>query len=179
MTTIIRTLAAVSLVAVLPLLAQDSPKNKDEKKEKAPPAKQYTHAGNSAGKVVSLEDGKLTITVKMKSGRRTQDEKVDFDVAEDAKYRILNLPERLDEKHKPIPYTAQEKAKLRGPDTKLPGYTAESSAVKKGQMVEVTLGKLKPAPGTPRKKPGEEADKPVVTMIVILAEEVRPMDKKK
>ena len=86
-------------------------------------------------------------------------------------------------RHRP----ADEKHKLKGDDPKLPGYTAELSALTRGQVLELHLGRVK---GTPPKKPAagekdksgvkdktaaKDKDKPidrdlVVTMVVIMTE---------
>jgi hypothetical protein len=90
----------------------------------------------------------------------------------DMKVRVLQLPLDFDEKGKPKKYTAKELKELKG-DPKLPGYTAEPDSLRANQTVLVYLvGKKKPAP-----KKGEELDKdalednkPIIRMIVILAE---------
>jgi hypothetical protein len=67
----------------------------------------------------------------------------DFDIqgGDDAKVRLQDLPVRLDEKGNPKPYTADEKKDLKGTDTKLPGYNADWTDLKIGQIVKVTLSK--------------------------------------
>jgi hypothetical protein len=67
----------------------------------------------------------------------------DFDIqgGDNAKVRLQDLPTRLDEKGNPKPYTADEKKDLKGTDSKLPGYNAEWTDLKVGQIVKVTLSK--------------------------------------
>lgn len=149
---------------------------KTDKKPAAPLPPQYSKAGSIVGKVSSMEDNTIAIDVRVRAARGYRNERVEYTLAEDIKYRTLLLPERSDDKDKRVPLSSQDKAKLRGPDPKLPGYTAEASAVKKGQMVELVLGHLK-SPGVPVKRKSDEM--PVVTMLTILSEDPRANEKKK
>jgi hypothetical protein len=96
----------------------------------------------------------------------------EFKTGPDMKVRVLQLPRDFDEKGNPKKYTAKELKELKG-DPKLPGYTAEQDSLRANQIVLVYLvGKKKPPP-----KKGEEPDKdalednkPMIRMIVILAE---------
>jgi len=71
------------------------------------------------------------------------------------------LPPKLDEKGKPIAYTADEKQKMRGKDGV--GYEASASDLKAGQTVRMHMVKLKGAKG-------EDALKLYVAKIVIMSE---------
>ncbi len=97
-------------------------------------------------------------------------------MASDVKVRTLKMPEKTDDKGKAIPYTPQEKAKLRG-DPKLPGYAADLNSLKSGQVVELELSTTKP-PNSLSKK-SEDEEKPFVTMIVINEEAPQKIEKKK
>jgi len=74
--------------------------------------------------------------------------------------RTLKLPLAFDDKGNPRKYTPQELKDLKGTEG-LPGYTADISDLKAGQIVRVSVSK--------RKKTGEA----VATLIVI---ERRPDD---
>ena len=74
---------------------------------------------------------------------------LDFALADDVKVRTNLLPVERDEKGRPKRVTADEKHKLKGDDPKLPGYTAELSALTRGQVLELHLGRVK---GTPAKR---------------------------
>ena len=65
----------------------------------------------------------------------------DFDLESttDAKVRRQNPPVQYDEKGNVKKYTAEELKELKGPDTKLPGYTADWTDLKDGQIVKITL----------------------------------------
>lgn len=65
--------------------------------------------------------------------------KIELQAADDVKVRTYNLPQEFDDKGKPRKYTQKELAELKGPDTKLPGYTAEFDNLRVGQEVEVTV----------------------------------------
>jgi hypothetical protein len=148
------------LLAVMPVVAQD---------KTAAVAKKYQSVGTVAGKLKCLksDDHKIEIEGRVFAGRRWQNYSQTFSLVDEVKVRRLTLPERLDERNKPIPYTAAEKVKLKGNDPKLPGYTAELSALAPGQTVELHLATPKPAAGTKTKAKSAEPEKPLVTMIVI------------
>jgi hypothetical protein len=147
---------------------------------KAAPPRSYVNAGEVTGEVTKIDESARTIEVRVRvrSGRGWTTEKMDYTFADEVKFRTMTLPDRLDENDKVRPYTAQEKAKLKG-DSKLPGYVSEIGAVKKGQTVVLTLGTPKPAPGSPRKKGADSTEKPVVTMLVIMPDSPKATDNKK
>jgi hypothetical protein len=103
----------------------------------------------------------------------------DFNVqgGENAKVRLQDLPLRLDEKGNPKAYTADEKKELKGTDTKLPGYNADWSDLKAGQIVKLTLSKHHDEPkdkdnnenkDAKDKPKAKEVPKPEASLIVIL-----------
>jgi hypothetical protein len=71
---------------------------------------------------------------------------VELQTAEDVKVRLAQPPQTFDDKGKVKRYTAKELKELRGPDPKVPGYNAEFSDLREGQVVNVTLVKKKGAP---------------------------------
>jgi hypothetical protein len=64
---------------------------------------------------------------------------VDFQVEENLKVRIKDLPEQFDDKGNIKRYTAQERAELKGKDKNLMGYESSPDALKIGQVVLVAL----------------------------------------
>jgi hypothetical protein len=103
----------------------------------------------------------------------------DLEAVENVKVRMAELPREYDDKGYPKKYSDQELKERKGPDPKLPGYTAALEDVQVGQVVKLTLARKKPAP-KPADKDGDKdndqdkdamADaRPEVTMIVILKE---------
>lgn len=104
--------------------------------------------------------------------------KIQVSPVEDVKVRLANPPPQFDDKGKPKKYTKKELDDMKGPDPKLPGYTADFGDLKADMYVEVTLVKKKDASrGTA--KPSGKKDKdaendplahltPEVSMIIIL-----------
>jgi hypothetical protein len=154
----------------------------------APPERKeskYQPVNRISGAVRAVDQSERVLSIQL--GRQT----VDLALADDVKVRTNALPVERDEKGKAKRITAEEKHRLRGDDPKLPGYTAELSALHRGQVVEVHVSRLK---GTPPKKPatadkeksvakeksqakekGKDADKSIdrdllVTMIVIISD---------
>lgn len=192
-------LLIVAVFLAQPLLGQDKPeekkadaKDKMEKKEekKAEPKdeKKAADKGNKyqlirtvTGKYLKSDAEDLLIEIEVRvpssrSGMRNQ--KITYSYASDTTVRTMKLPERLDESRKPIPYTQQERLKLKGDNPKLPGYGVELTALKTGQIIEVHLSTHKPVPGAARKK-SDETESPIVTMIVIHEEAPKMIEKKK
>jgi hypothetical protein len=109
---------------------------------------------------------------------------VELQTTDEVKVRQAQPPEAFDDKGKPKKYTAKELKELKGPDPKLPGYNAEFSDLREGQIVTVTLVKKKDAPNKlpprrPVKDPKEAKDVdadlllenlPQISMIVIVAD---------
>jgi hypothetical protein len=184
MTTPIRTLSlAAVLVVGISVRADDPTKSPvDAPKDAAkPPAgtsilntsgPQLHSVGQIVVKLSKSSDGSVTVKVPTtertsSSGRRapgvrTVEKDQDYDLTSDAKVRWHSLPKKPDGKS----YTDEEYQKLREPVGAL-GYKAESSDLKPGQTVRLYLSKA-----------GKD-DKPVVTMVMILAEAPKHDDKKK
>jgi hypothetical protein len=91
---------------------------------------------------------------------------VEFVAAEDMKYRMATPPTVFDDKGQPRKMTKKELEELKGPNPKLPGYTAELSDVKSNQIVTVYRAK-KAAKKDDKFLKGE---KPEATMILILGD---------
>src|SRR5207249_6478301 len=141
--------------------------------------KKYQFVNKITAKVGKVDSKDMTLTIEVPGrSRGSGPHHEDISLAEDVKIRAMNLPEQFDEKNKPKPYTAAEKAKLKGDNPRLPGYTAELSRLAAGQTVEIELSTNKPAPGAAKKKDAAP-EKPFATMVVIVAEEPKAMDKKK
>jgi hypothetical protein len=109
----------------------------------------------------------------------------DLEAVENVKVRLAQLPVEYDEKGYPIKHTDKELKERKGPDPKLPGYTASIEDVKVGQTVKLTLARKKPAPKPADKDKDQKNDKdvdkdaaadnhPDVTMIVILKDADEP-----
>lgn len=164
-----RTWVALVAFAGLAVAAQDKTQ---------PPAKTYKVVNTVAGKLDAVEAKDMTLTLEISAGggRNRKAEKVEFKLAEDVKYRTLVEPKLLDDNGKPRKPTAAEKKEWKGPDPKLPGYTAELSALKKGQLVQLQLSQDKSEPPPPKAKKGEVQQQPklYVTMVVIAAESDGP-----
>lgn len=178
----VRWLAVISLIVVIPVLGQEkSSDKKSEAKKEASPVKKYLPAGTITAKLTKANPNELTIEIdaRVPGGKYGHNEKQEHSLVDDVKIRTMKLPDRVDEKNKPIPYTSAEKAKLKGDDPKLPGYTAELSALNAGQIVELHLSTTKPVPGAKKKDKNAEPEKPFVTMIVILGDAPKMPDKDK
>jgi hypothetical protein len=97
---------------------------------------------------------------------------------EDVVVRNNKPPEQFDEKGKPKKYTKAELKELKGPNPKLPGYTAEFSDIQQDQLVRFHLVKQKGARPVKPKPKGKDKDAeldlegnlPQASMIVILAQ---------
>lgn len=152
--------------------------DKDEKKERLVPAGQVT------GVLRSAEGGNkyLTIGVNQRSIRysgygrpsiQTQQVNVEVQPTEDMEVRTMQPPQAFDEKGNPKRYNAKELRELRG-KSRLPGFTADLSALKSGQTVLVYLARPAKMPAPRRVKKGEEDElteyKPLVTAVIILGE---------
>jgi hypothetical protein len=76
-----------------------------------------------------------------------------LEAGEKTKFRTLVLPVDYDEKGKIKKYSKKELRDLKGPNKRLPGYTAEFENLKKDQMVRIYPAKQK---YRPRKKDKDE-----------------------
>jgi hypothetical protein len=110
-------------------------------------------------------------TYRLKESKKT----VTLPLTEGVKIRTLKLPPKFDAQGKPQQYTKEELADLKGSDRKLPGYRAEFESLKAGEIVRVELARRKGGKEAAaadadkaKDKKAAKADKPVVTLIVIL-----------
>ena len=99
--------------------------------------------------------------------------KLELQAADDFKVRTFTLPLEYDDKGKPRQYTKKELAELKGPDPKVPGFTADFDNLRVGQEVEVTIVKPKAAPAKPKTKDKDrdivaEDERLKATLILIL-----------
>jgi hypothetical protein len=99
-------------------------------------------------------------------------QKVELEAPDELKVRTLLTPVEYDDKGKVKRLTDKEKKALRGPDTTLPGYTADFDSLKADQQIEVYLDKSATAstPKTKGKESASQVKRYKATMIVILAE---------
>lgn len=95
----------------------------------------------------------------------TQYKDFDLPLTEDAKFRTQLLMVRIDENGKEKPYTAQEKAELKGKE-RLPGYTTTAEDLRNGQIAKLTL--VRPKGNINAKDRPLEEIKPTVSMILVL-----------
>jgi len=116
---------------------------------------------NRARRVADLEN---QIAVHQKDAVKNENHDFEFQPGDDLIVRWKNLPVVLDEKGKPKKLTDKEKKELKGDNPKLPGYNATKEDLRNDQLVTVYLSKKKDSKDTKKDK---EAEKPVVTMIVI------------
>lgn len=82
---------------------------------------------------------------------QTQTQDVELKVVEDAVVRLAHPRPELDDKGRPKKMSRAQLKELKGPDPKQPGYKAEFGDVATEQMIQVTLVRKKPAPGSPAK----------------------------
>jgi hypothetical protein len=99
---------------------------------------------------------------------KTENINIDFAPAAEMKVRTLQ-PMAYDDKGKPKKLTKKELDELKGPDKKLPGYTADASDVKQDMIVTVYIEKKKPAKTNPKDEKGV-LEKPEALMLVIVTD---------
>jgi hypothetical protein len=95
----------------------------------------------------------------------TQYKDFDLPLTADAKFRTQLLMVRVDENGKEKPYTAKEKAELKGKEN-LPGYATTAEDLRNGHVVKLTL--VRPKGNVNAKDKTLEEIKPTVSMIVVL-----------
>jgi hypothetical protein len=149
---------------------KDADKDKDKDKEK--PAEKWIKFATVAGKVKGVVEAKKSLRIELRlSEKKTQD--VEWNAIDDVKVRMANPPPQFDDKGRPKRYTRKELRELKG-DDKAPGYPAEFSDLKVGQIVQLNLVKKKGAPRvTPKRGKGADPDPsgeylPKMSMIIIL-----------
>ncbi len=146
--------------------AKDKPKDKTEGKPKDGP--RYVVQGSLQGKLEAVPaSGKVSLSVLV-LGKDWQ--KVELPHADEIKIRTLNPPPAFDEKGRLKRYTPKELQELKGPDRRLPGYTAEAADLRPGQVVEVQLVRKVGRPKNPKDKAEVAEYDPKVNLIVILSE---------
>ncbi|HEY7153877.1 MAG TPA: hypothetical protein VH575_07940 [Gemmataceae bacterium] len=151
--------------------AQNKDKDKkDADKDKAKPAEKWAKAGGLRGKVVNVDEAKKSLRIEVPVAK---DKNVPYELQsiDEVKVRFDEnaLPPKFDDKGRIKRYTPKEKKELKGDDKKTPGYPAEFSDLKQGQIVQVTLVQKK---GAPRKAKGADPTgeyAPHMSLIVILA----------
>jgi hypothetical protein len=96
----------------------------------------------------------------------------DFDLESTAEVavRYLEPPEQYDDKGNLKKYTAAELKELKGKNPDLPGYAADFDKLAPGQTVRVTLAKPKADKDKPKDKDAPDDKKPLVSMVVIVAD---------
>jgi hypothetical protein len=94
---------------------------------------------------------------------------IEFQADDELKVRTAFAPVEYDDKGKPRRLSEKEKKELRGPDSSLPGYTADFDSLKQDQIVEVYLAKSKdlPRPRVRDKDVPPEKHRAKAVMIVI------------
>jgi hypothetical protein len=97
--------------------------------------------------------------------------KVDLQLGNDLVIRRAELPTKT-ENGKVKKYTDKEKKELKGPNSKLPGYTASEEDLRSDLLVTAYLSKKKESKGTSKDK--SDAPPPSVTMILIQKETKEP-----
>jgi hypothetical protein len=149
-----------------------SPADKDKYK--------YTLVNKQSVKLemVSVKDRsiKISYTVTEGVGRnaRTSEKTDELIVADDCRFRSLQLPETVDENGKIKKPSPDEIRKLKGSDPKLPGYTVDFDALSAGQQIEVTVSKLKENSATKKKDKTATAEKePVVATLIVIQKDDR------
>jgi hypothetical protein len=112
----------------------------------------------------------------------------EFQAAEKAPVRLLNLPQEFDDRGKPKAYTAAELRELKGSNTSLPGYQSSFENLSPGQVVKLHVVSARRASSAvlTEKPKGGDADneknappaavaadptKPRATMILIVQDE--------
>jgi hypothetical protein len=95
----------------------------------------------------------------------TQYKDFELPLTADAKLRTQLLMKRIDENGKEKPYTAAEKAELKGKEN-LPGYTTTAEDLRNGHVVKLTL--VRPKGNVNEKDKSLDEIKPTVSMIMVL-----------
>lgn len=160
-----------------PASAADTPKSSSG----SPPAKpNYIVVGDLTGEITKVSADSITIQVNWetptmpknglkptKNPARMQEEMAKIAKAKptehyqdytmgytvDAQARVKTLPPKLDANGKPVAYTPAEKQQLKGNAT-IPGWKADISEFKVGQMVQAHVVKLPPS-AADKDKPDE------------------------
>jgi hypothetical protein len=98
-------------------------------------------------------------------------ETVNIDFAPGAEMKVRTLhPLVYDDKGKPKKLTKKELDELKGPDKKLPGYTADIGDVKQDMIVTVYIEKKKPSKTAPKDDKGLTETRPEALMLLIVGD---------
>jgi hypothetical protein len=133
--------------------------------------------GNRLELLKQLNAHAIEIEKKKQAMYKKMTNDIELESDDDLKVRTMVLPIEYDDKGKVKKYTPKELRDLKGPNKKLPGYTADWDNLTKGQTVEVHL----PKPKKPQTKPAKKKDKddedselfkekPKALMVVIIAD---------
>jgi hypothetical protein len=134
-------------------------------------ARRDANAARNAANAVAQHQAKL-YTYEQK----TKD--IDLQTIDEVVVRAAAPPPAFDDKGQLKKYTKKELDELKGPDKKLPGYTADFGSLRNGQVVMVTLVKKKDDKKEPMVKPKTKeeleeamlANLPQVSMVIIVTE---------
>lgn len=168
----------LAFTLAIPATADDKPAPKQADKQDKPDKEKLVPAGQLQATLVSTSSDKGGITFRIKvpyltPNRQVQykDEDITLVPTDDLKVRVLTPPVVFDDKGRPKRYSAKELKELKG-EGNLPGYTADLESLHPNQTVLLYLmRKKKPAKKEGAlEKDGLDDDKPLVRMIVILAE---------
>ena len=165
---------------------------KPEKPDKQEAREKLVPIGSFVCQIARVEGAQKVVTIRITQpvlqaaglGLRIVQATRDIEVppSDDMKVRILQPPADFDEKGRPKRYKAKELKEMKGDDPKLPGYTADFDSLKPDQIVKVYLSVRKETGKSAAKSHGRgkdkdkeqdggtAANKPEITMVVIIAE---------
>lgn len=123
---------------------------------------------SAADRIRQIADVNRQMNDNQKNLVKGEKHKVDFTVGDDLVVRKAELPAKTED-GKVKKYTEKEKKELKGPNSKLPGYTANEDELKNDLLVTVYLSKKK-EPKSSSKDKKDPPPPPTVTMILIQKE---------
>jgi hypothetical protein len=128
--------------------------------------------GNPVDRLVQMNRIQLEVEKAQLNLYKDQKQKIELDAPDNMKVRTMLLPLEVDEKGRPRRLTEKEKRELKGPDPRLPGYSADFDSLKADQTVEIYLVKQPKSKAKERDKEADNAEssRPKIAMIVIRAE---------
>jgi hypothetical protein len=121
---------------------------------------------NAADRIRQTADISRQITQNQPHLVKQEKFKMDFRLGDDFSVRRAELPAKT-EGGKVVKYTEKEKKELKGPNPKLPGYTANEEELKNDQLVTVYLSKKKEPKSSSKDK---SQAPPIITTILIQKE---------
>jgi hypothetical protein len=127
------------------------------------------NANNLPARARQVADIEYRIAQNKRNLVKEETVRMEFQAGEDMIVRLRDLPVTFDDKGKPKKPTEKDKQERKGPDPKLPGYTAGLEDLKSEQIVTVYVSKPKDAPkATGKDKDAvKNVEKPTVKMVVI------------